>query len=788
MSKTVKMLDCTFRDGGYYNNWDFDNKVTKTYLSCMSDCGIDFVEIGFRSMPQDSYAGPFLYSTDHYLESICIPDNLSVGVMINASEYFDLNEEAFDELSNLFQKCSDSPVDLVRIAVNFNNFELAKDITTFIKDLGYLVGFNLMQAHGKEYLAYKNTAKEIQNWGVVDILYFADSLGSMSPEEVKFICNGLLEGWSGDIGFHSHNNKGLALSNALTALSSGVNFCDSTILGMGRGAGNVSTESLLMEANSLGIHKGNSRMLTGTLKDFSELKVHYNWGANPYYHFAANNGIHPTYVQSLLSDKRYEDEDLFFILENISRTKSSSFNEKNLFEAIYTNFDDFKDGEWDATDWVLGREILLLGSGPSLEKHKLAIENYIQNQKPFVVSLNVNRVIDNDLIDTVIISHPQRVLLDCKDLVSVNCPIVMPRSRIKMEMGHSFNDLQILDYGLSIKEDLVSIRSNGCTLSSPLALTYALCVCTKGGASRMKIVGFDGYNIDDPRQTRVNLAFNQYRELPNSVTIEALTPTSYPIKQGSIYAPDVIKKDFVLIIPARFQSTRFPGKPLADLCGKSVLFRVWEKCIKAVGENNVIVATDDQRIIDHCNEFRMSAMITSSDCLTGTDRLAEVAAKINRSFYINVQGDEPLVNYEDILKIIKVTRSNPGVIINGMCEIDSEEDYQSVNVPKVVCDENSNLLYMSRSPIPGNKEQKLSTSMRQVCIYSFPKNALLKFGKINRKSVNEKEEDIEILRLLDLGYKIRMVRVSPTPVAIDTPKDLCKARALIESKPKKYLS
>ena len=159
----------------------------------------------------------------------------------------------------------------------------------------------------------------------------------------------------------------------------------------------------------------------------------------------------------------------------------------------------------------------------------------------------------------------------------------------------------------------------------------------------------------------------------------------------------------LIVIPARFKSTRFPGKPLVDINGKSMLRHVWEKCVQALNENNVIVATDDKRIEDHCNDQKIQVMMTSEKCLTGTDRIFEVAKRKSADIYINVQGDEPLILPQDIELIIKEAKKEPNKVINAMCPIRDNNDFKSPNVPKVVTRNDSTLLYMSRAPIPTNK-------------------------------------------------------------------------------------
>jgi 3-deoxy-manno-octulosonate cytidylyltransferase (CMP-KDO synthetase) len=237
--------------------------------------------------------------------------------------------------------------------------------------------------------------------------------------------------------------------------------------------------------------------------------------------------------------------------------------------------------------------------------------------------------------------------------------------------------------------------------------------------------------------------------------------------------------DYLVIIPARFQSTRFPGKPLVDIFGKSMIHRVWEKCVEATSHDKVLVATDDQRIATHCNNINMEVILTSNNCLTGTDRLYEVAQKRKSQIYINVQGDEPLISPEDIKTVIRAAQKEPGKIINAMCPIKNETDFRNPNIPKIVTRKDGRLLYMSRSPIPTNKKLGFQIAMRQVCIMAYPYDLLIKYGSVKEKTPLESIEDLELLRLLELGHDIKMIEVSDSSVAVDTPQDLEKVRSII---------
>lgn len=235
----------------------------------------------------------------------------------------------------------------------------------------------------------------------------------------------------------------------------------------------------------------------------------------------------------------------------------------------------------------------------------------------------------------------------------------------------------------------------------------------------------------------------------------------------------------IIVIPARYESSRLPGKPLIELHGISMLRRTFYRCTKAFSREKIYVATDDQRIFDHCIEFDIQVVMTSSDCMTGTDRVAELAEKIDADIYINVQGDEPVMDPQDITDIYEVAINYPGEIINGMCAITDETLFRSSTIPKVVARPDGRLLYMSRAPIPTTKAHGFMGSKRQVCVYAFPKKSLQLFAFEKNKTPLESVEDIEILRFLEMGCEVRMVEMSNSSVAVDTFEDIDRAEFAI---------
>lgn len=239
----------------------------------------------------------------------------------------------------------------------------------------------------------------------------------------------------------------------------------------------------------------------------------------------------------------------------------------------------------------------------------------------------------------------------------------------------------------------------------------------------------------------------------------------------------------VVMIPARYGSSRYPGKPLVPLLGKPMVLWVAERSAQAVGTDNVYVATEDERIANVVEAAGFQAIMTSDEALTGTDRLAQAAEQIEADIYINVQGDEPLVDPADILKVRDAKIAHMEDIINGFCWISDQEDPHSVNIPKVITNERDELVYMSRVALPGFKDAKCAPKRykKQVCIYAFTREELAAFRGFGRKSELEQSEDIEILRFFELGKMICMIETQPGSLAVDVPEDIAKVEKALKA-------
>ena len=236
-----------------------------------------------------------------------------------------------------------------------------------------------------------------------------------------------------------------------------------------------------------------------------------------------------------------------------------------------------------------------------------------------------------------------------------------------------------------------------------------------------------------------------------------------------------------IIIPARYKSSRFPGKPLVSICGKEMIIHVVEKCQKVINKKNLFVATESKKIKEVVEKKNFNVIMTSSKCLTGTDRVAEASKKIKSNIFINVQGDEPLVSPKDIKKIIAAKKKYSDKVICGFSEINKNESPFNRNIPKVVLNKFNDLVYISRAAVPSTKKYNEKIKyLKQVCIYAFSKKELKKFYSLKKKGKIEDLEDIEILRFFDLGVKIKMIKLSKNTIAVDEKKDIYKVEKILK--------
>jgi 3-deoxy-manno-octulosonate cytidylyltransferase (CMP-KDO synthetase) len=237
--------------------------------------------------------------------------------------------------------------------------------------------------------------------------------------------------------------------------------------------------------------------------------------------------------------------------------------------------------------------------------------------------------------------------------------------------------------------------------------------------------------------------------------------------------------DITAIIPARYSSSRLPGKPLKDICGKTMVQRVYEQVKKVSLVDKVIVATDDQRIFNEVKRFKGNVIMTSKDHKTGTDRLAEVAAKIDTDIIVNVQGDEPLINPSVIKSAIEPLLTDDSLKMSTLRHlIKDEEEINNPNVVKVITDRNKNAIYFSRSKIPYARNSQKFNYYKHIGLYVYRRKFLLRFAEMESTTL-EVQESLEQLRVIENGYKIKVIETEYDSIGVDTEEDLDKVRNIL---------
>ena len=229
-------------------------------------------------------------------------------------------------------------------------------------------------------------------------------------------------------------------------------------------------------------------------------------------------------------------------------------------------------------------------------------------------------------------------------------------------------------------------------------------------------------------------------------------------------------RDQLIVVPARMSGTRLPGKPLINICGVPMIHHVWNRCIQVFDRNNVTIATEDQVIQDYCENTGLNCILTGK-AESAIDRIKQVSEIVPARTYLNVQGDEPLVNLDDMITISKSALDNPDRIIFGKAQA-TEEEFYDYSKAKVVCDPRGKLLYSSRAGIPINNKGKYVGAERAIWIYAFPKRALDMYVDAVDYTRLDTIEDNEIIRFLEIGLDVYCVDLVGDSWAVDEPKDV----------------
>ena len=479
----VKILDCTLRDGGYYNNWDFSSSLSKNYLKVLAKTSVDFIEIGFRKPINNlgsgssrlKKIGKFLISEDKYLKKINIPKNKKISVMIDLSDY--IGNDGFRKLKKNFTNSKNSVVDIVRIACNFNDKNKIVKIVKYLKSKNYIICVNLMKftiLTNKQIISFLNIALK----SGASYFYLADSFGNCSPKQIKKISRSFKKS-KFDIsclGFHSHDNTGNALNNTITAINEGFGIIDTSIMGMGRGAGNLKLEDFLKYKNKI----TEKKKIDKFAKTFMyPLHSKYKWGKNKYYNYSAKHNIHPTFVQRFLEEEKFKKNHILKVLEFLKRNNATQYD-MNIFDNLFLDTQKIKKIKNINND-----KIALLCDNNSIKK--LDIDK-IKQKGYLLSSLNYIKFIDQKKLDIIFMSNAYRVFTEIERAINIkNINLVIPKYKMLKKLFKTKKE-KIINYNI-LKDKNIKMNKEFCSFNKNLVLIYALSFCISNRFKEIVIYG-----------------------------------------------------------------------------------------------------------------------------------------------------------------------------------------------------------------------------------------------------------------------------------------------------------
>jgi 4-hydroxy 2-oxovalerate aldolase len=463
-----KILDCTLRDGGYYNKWNFSLNFANKYNSIIKKAKIDIVEIGFRKKNElNDKDKLFLYTSENTLKKIKFDKNQVISVMIDLSDF--KNTKDIENLKNYFPDKKNSPVSLIRLACNFENKNLLRSVVKILKNKNYLIAANLMKFTLLKNISIINFfeyAKKIK----IDFFYLADSLGNCKPAGLIKLSNILKKKFSlKKFGFHAHDNLGLALSNSVAAIKMGFGFIDTSINGMGRGAGNLKLEEFLKKQKK---HKESALIQSFIQNKMLDLKKKYNWGTNIFYKKSAKYNIHPTFIQRLMEEKKHNNNVIKRIISFLSKLKSSSYD-ANIFDNLFLNNSSIKEKSYNLEN----KEILIVGAADPIGANKEIIQN---KNKCLIATLNYNSKINHKLIDYIFICNPYRIITEINLIKDKR--IIIPNIK-KLFKG---KNNKFIYYNIN-KDKNFSIQKTECSFNKNLVLFYSIAFCISNKFKKIKI-------------------------------------------------------------------------------------------------------------------------------------------------------------------------------------------------------------------------------------------------------------------------------------------------------------
>lgn len=529
----LEILDCTLRDGGYYTNWDFESDLVKRYIGTLSDLPINYIEIGYRNHPTSSYFGEYYYSPLSTIKKISemISSEMKIALMLDSKKC------DYKQIPLLLKGCHDS-VDLIRFTVPPDKLDHGISVAKAAKELGFSVAVNLM------YLSKIDDLPTILDNlvgldQVIDYLYLVDSFGACFPEQIGQSIRLAKDMLPQKIGFHGHDNTSLAFANSLAALKADVDILDSTVLGMGRGAGNLRTEILLAYIAQLNLEDSPEALTDlSTLADlvqvFRKMQDEYRWGSEFPYVVSGFNNLPQKEVMSLISKHRYSTSAIVETLQ-----EKAKFSNHNHHKDVYPNISSMAVG-LDLDN--MGTSIIV-GGGASVAQHVFAIGQVVRAGGHLLIhSTLTNAEYFSSMGVPQILCLPGREVENMKSIPTHQlnnqfAAYVLSSSRL---MNGSLPPK--IESRLSSVAPIVPESNNSeediCNQDSPLGIALGSAIAV--GTKQIYLVGFDGYSKIDKNNKEISeemqMTISHFIRTYPDINICSLTPTCYSVPKNSIYA------------------------------------------------------------------------------------------------------------------------------------------------------------------------------------------------------------------------------------------------------------
>lgn len=506
----MEILDCTLRDGGYYTNWDFDDKLVEKYFSAMNKLPVDILEIGYRSTPQKDYMGKFFYFPLFVIDKISkFNKGKRLALMFNEKS---VRPEHLDDLLKGL-----SPfISLIRLAVDPENLERAVVLANAIQDRGFSVAINVMYmsqfADNVEFL----TKLSIVN-GVVEHLNIVDSYGGLLPNQVTELVKIVKANVDVKVGYHGHNNLELGLADTIAAMDAGCEIVDATVLGMGRGAGNLKTELLLTHLASIGKVDFDFNELSALIEAWTPLHKEHEWGTNLPYMVSGANSLPQKDVMEWVTQRFYSFNSIIRALQNQKAGEADNMR-LPVFkpEKSFTN-------------------VVIIGGGPNAKLHAEAVKHFVKklNNVCLIHSSSKNAKsyedIDLDQYFCLVGNEGHRLEEVFNDLNNFQGQCILPAYPRKMG---TYIPEMLKDVAFELNK--VTFTDKYQDSHTVLALQTALELKVKS----IFLVGYDGYPqnaITHKEQVLINENEYSFSKIKSIIEIISILPSQYNLRVKSVY-------------------------------------------------------------------------------------------------------------------------------------------------------------------------------------------------------------------------------------------------------------